>query len=572
MTTTNDDSTRVAHSANGNGPAILLPCGCTGPDSHICATPYGICSRCDDERRIVEGDSVKGAGLCDECWLEHEEKDRKSERRAEFDGLFREFHSEITGTITREVLANVPAELRAEAERDAIFSAGAARKARAKTETDKTHPVPTAHDHWARRHASDSNFSGAYKHVPGIGWHRWDGIVWTGGVNEILREHFDTVEGMYSDWLPGFTDAETKKAAFKALVSAANMPVAECTLKAMAAMPEFHANAGAFDADHRILVTPDGVMASDSMSLMKHAPERLVMRCTRGSWRKDKETGTRWAQFMREVFPTTDMHDFMRRLLGYIVFGHRDEHIFPIFAGPGGNGKSVMVDTLVYAMGDYASVASTDLILWSRNDRHPEEKMVLHGRRLVAASELPEGRRLNEALVKQITGSQEIRARHLYKSEISFPRTWVVTLDTNHVPRVDGTDEAIWQRIVLITFGQQFRGTEREEKGLGAKLRNNPDDVISWCATGWRDYCDGGMRIPNQVHEETWKYRNDQDYIGQFVKESRDSGLVSEMLASATSRFCGDFHDITARKLNKLLTDRGVNVGRGTGNVMVVRW
>ena len=134
-----------------------------------------------------------------------------------------------------------------------------------------------------------------------------------------------------------------------------------------------------------------------------------------------------------------------------------------------------MTDALVHALGDYASTASPDLLLWSRNDRHPTERMVLYGRRFVAASELPEGRRLNEALVKQITGSDRFRARYMFKDEIEFTRTWVATIDTNHKPRVDASDDAIWQRIIVIPFEQQFRGTGREEKGLLDTLKNDPD-------------------------------------------------------------------------------------------------
>ena len=205
---------------------------------------------------------------------------------------------------------------------------------------------PQAHDHWARHHARSGVFAGKFKHVPGIGWCRWDGMVWAvnGGEehdNEILREHMDAVQAMYHTDLLS-VPASQRQGMVRALISAANVPFTRNTLKAMAAMPVFHTEASAFDADTSILVTPAGVVRSQApWPVLPHDPSRLAMRCTRGSLNPELRHGTRWARFMQEVFPDAEMCAFMRRLLGYIVFGDRTEHIFPVFTGDGGNGKSV---------------------------------------------------------------------------------------------------------------------------------------------------------------------------------------------------------------------------------------
>jgi putative DNA primase/helicase len=456
--------------------------------------------------------------------------------------------------------APTPAELAEEVERDQGF--------------------PQAHDHWARKHAAGPAFAAKFKHVPGIGWCQWDGMIWAVNSgedhdNEILRQHMDAVQGMYHSDLPHIPETQ-RPGMLRALVSAANVPFAKNTLKAMAAMPVFHVDASAFDADTSILVTPKGVVNCESpWPLLPHDSSRLVMRCTRGSLGPGKKEGTRWAQFMAEVFPDPEMCAFMRRLLGYIVFGHRNEHIFPIFTGDGGNGKSVMVEALGWAMGEYASTAPAELLLWSKNDRHSEEKMVLFGRRLVAASELPEGRRLNEALVKQITGSANMSARELYSKRITFTRTWVPTLDTNHMPLINGTEDAIWDRVLKIPFEQRFRGTDREEKGLVAKLQDDPDAVISWCGEGWRDYREnGGLRLPEAVKAATAQYREGQDTLGAFIAEALQSSIPSEPLSEVKERYVrhSGVLGMSSRKMRDLLEARGSQVRAGSRNVTTVHW
>lgn len=430
----------------------------------------------------------------------------------------------------------------------------------------KRSAIPLAHDHWARIHAASDTFAGRYKHVPGIGWRRWDGISWADGTNEVQREHFDAVESGYK-MIPKMPE-ELREKMVGALIRAANVPYAENVLKAMASMPLFHADPSAFDSDTSLVVTPAGVIDTASMSVLPHDSSRLVMCCTRGSWRPEAEDGTRWAKFIQQCFPDADMHDFMRRLLGYIVFGHRNEHIFPIFCGEGGNGKSVMIDTLVYAMGDYGGTAPSELLLWAKNDRHPEEKMVLYGKRLVAASELPEGRRLNEALVKQITGSGVMSAREMYSKRIEFSRTWVPTLDTNHLPLINGTEDAIWDRLLKIQFDQKFRGTPREEKGLTERLQRQPDDVISWCAAGWRDYQKRGLDVPATVKSATSKYRSDSDTLSAWLAETREAGFKSELLKQARERYQGysGLNRLTSQRFREMLEAKGVQVEPGAHN------
>ena len=144
--------------------------------------------------------------------------------------------------------------------------------------------------------------------------------------NEVLRDHFDEVRNAYGAL--GYADRDSRGHLLSCIKRAEAVPFSKSVLEAMATMPVFHASADAFDADTSVLVTPDGVVNCESpWPLLPHSSARLVMRCTRGSLKPERRDGTRWAQFMREVFPDQEMHDFMRRLLGYIVFGHRREHV-----------------------------------------------------------------------------------------------------------------------------------------------------------------------------------------------------------------------------------------------------
>ncbi|MCW1002714.1 hypothetical protein OJ603_10885, partial [Streptococcus anginosus] len=69
----------------------------------------------------------------------------------------------------------------------------------------------------------------------------------------------------------------------------------------------------------------------------------------------------------------------------------------------------------------------------------------LEGSRMVISSEANEGNRLDEGLVKQLTGGDSIVARHLYGSEFEYTPTFKIFMATNHKPLIRGTDDGIWR-------------------------------------------------------------------------------------------------------------------------------
>src|SRR5262249_51176576 len=118
-----------------------------------------------------------------------------------------------------------------------------------------------------------------------------------------------------------------------------------------------------------------------------------------------------WERFLAEVFPGDPaLVGFLQRLLGRCLSGDVSEHVLPIFWGRGANGKPTLVNALLAVFGpDYAMKAPPDLIMVKRG-APPTERADLFGRRLVVAMETEEGARLAEALVKDLTGGDRIRA------------------------------------------------------------------------------------------------------------------------------------------------------------------
>src|SRR5690606_30840565 len=154
----------------------------------------------------------------------------------------------------------------------------------------------------------------------------------------------------------------------------------------------------------------------------------------------------------------------------YMLSGRRGEHLLPILWGSGANGKSTFLGALQAVLGDYASSAAPGLLIQKHGNEHPTALADLQGKRLVIVSETGESGRLNEEQVKALTGGDRITARRMRMDFYTFAPSHLLALQTNHRPRVAGTDEGIWRRLRLIPFAVTVP-PERRDPRLPEKLR-----------------------------------------------------------------------------------------------------
>src|ERR1019366_9088142 len=113
----------------------------------------------------------------------------------------------------------------------------------------------------------------------------------------------------------------------------------------------------------------------------------------------------------------------------------------------GSNGKSTLKEIVLGLLGEHGKPAPPRLLLATRHDEHPTAIADLHGRRLVVSHEVEDGLRLDEALVKELTGGDRLKARFMRQDYWDFRPTHKIWLACNHKPAIRGTDHGIWSRV-----------------------------------------------------------------------------------------------------------------------------
>ena len=290
--------------------------------------------------------------------------------------------------------------------------------------------------------------AGRFIWVAALGWLTWDGRRWADcsdvTVGEAVRAW--TLE-RFKD---AVTDLQAGKGDQAALDGWRNMLQATkeaAVIKLARGIVEHQADQ--LDADPDLINTPDGVVDPRTLETLAHDPALLMTRITSGSYRPGfKHPDWERAQ---EALPAEE-RAWIRTRVGQAMTGHRTpDGRLVVLQGSGENGKGVMfTDGAVPALGDYAGMTSAKLF---KAGEHSEEMATLHGKRLLVAEELAEGRSIDVAAMKRVQDVGRITARESNQARsLKMARSKLLSpLKTARLNLASSEKVASWNRASVST-------------------------------------------------------------------------------------------------------------------------
>lgn len=275
------------------------------------------------------------------------------------------------------------------------------------------------------------------------------------------------------------------------------------------------------DADPLLIGVANGVVNLVTGKLLPPDPTRYVTKQAAVSFVPDALC-PRWERFLMEIFADCpDMVNFIWKFAGYSITGLTREQVFAFLFGNGRNGKSTFIEPIYGILGEYSGRAGKNLIAKSSNGTNPEHEIAeLHGIRLLVACETAEGERLNENVIKDITGGDTLRGCRKYEHAFSFTPQCTMWIYGNYKPDIRGTDDGIWRRVRLIPFLRQFTGADMDPE-LRDTLDNERTGIFAWLVRGCLEWQNTGLRpLPSEVAEAVKAYREDSDTLKEFIDET----------------------------------------------------
>jgi len=213
---------------------------------------------------------------------------------------------------------------------------------------------------------------------------------------------------------------------------------------------------------------------------------------------------------------------FVQKAVGYSLSGSTDEQAFFFCYGDGANGKSVFLSVLERLAAQYAVRVPIQTLLkdqYANNGggEKPAPQLVkLRGARIALTSEMPKISRLNDELVKDLTGGDSISCRDMYAKPFTFQPQMKLWLYGNHKPEISPSDDGIWRRVRLIPFTQHIPQAERIT-GLDKQLFEELPGILRWAVDGFALWRKEGLKPPTAIEEANTAYREEEDTLAAFV-------------------------------------------------------
>ena len=239
----------------------------------------------------------------------------------------------------------------------------------------------------------------------------------------------------------------------------------------------------------------------------------------------------RWKNFLNDIFlGDKDLIHYVQKVIGYSLSGITSERTIFILWGTGSNGKSTFLKVIKKLMGSYGNVVISDALMQRKNP-NTHDLADLRGSRFVYATETDDGKKLNAALIKQLTGNDPVKTRFLYKEYFVYDPEFKAFLATNHKPEADSDDEALWKRIKLIPF--LFKPKMDEiDLNLYDRLIEEIPGILSWAIEGFQMWKNEGLNEPEKIIQATEEYRNESDSLQYFLNEFFEKNTDGEVLRS----------------------------------------
>jgi putative DNA primase/helicase len=429
------------------------------------------------------------------------------------------------------------------------------------------------------RHGNDLLYAYVWK-----GFLTWDGRRWapdeTGAAVRMVKE---TQSAFYREIAgklqkagdPGDDEAGKKRLAqLTAMLSHAkkwqDARRVAATLEMAKSEPGVPVLPADLDRDPMLLNVANGTLDLRTGRLRDHDRTDLLTKLAPVTYDPDA-TCPLWERFLERIMDgNADLITYLQRVVGYGLTGDVSEQAVWFLYGTGANGKSTFLATLLALLGDYGMQAVSELLMAKAHESHPTERADLFGKRFVCTIETEQGKHVAEALMKQLTGGDKVRARRMRQDFFEFEPTHKILLAANHKPVIRGTDHGCWRRVKMLPFTVTIPEAEKD-KHLADKLRAELSGILNWAVRGCRDWQEHGLGEPEEVKVATDAYRAEQDMISGFIAEcclvNAQARAKASALFDAYCAWSGDKYT-TQKAFGQRLREKGYEGKRGHGGAV----
>ena len=292
------------------------------------------------------------------------------------------------------------------------------------------------------------------------------------------------------------------------------------------------------DTNKYLMGFTNGVVDFSNKIFREGYPEDFITKTTKINYVPYDETNADFLktvveinEFFDKLFPIPDLNRYMRDHFASCLIGVNKNQTFNVYHGSGSNGKSIMTDLMSATLGEYKGTVPITLITEKRNGigAHSSELVALKGVRYAVMQEPSKGAKINEGVMKELTGGDPIQARALFRQSEIFESQFNLVVCTNNLFDIESNDDGTWRRIRKCDFVSKFADEGEtysddtkfvfiKDKGLKDKFPVMAPVFASMLVKRAFE-TDGIVEDCETVLIASSKYRKGQDHINAFISE-----------------------------------------------------
>lgn len=283
-----------------------------------------------------------------------------------------------------------------------------------------------------------------------------------------------------------------------------------------------------------------------------------------------------------ELEPHPTVLDYFQRLLGYGLTYEIFDKAFYVFSGISDSGKSHVLERMSMIFSERIGSCPREVFIRNPNEgNHQTHLGALEGKSLVYVSELEQGKSLNAAQIKALTGGDKMSIRKAYAKENYDLQVFCkCVVGTNEMPKMNGGDSGLMTRLRKIPFMENQVKKDPVERLKNQQMlqrletQDGINATFAWILEGaikvFAELEQGRTRIlpPHIVTCEGAEFLGDHDSFQHFLAERcevweegkgerKDYTFERSQLQNMYAVFCGDFSYTGEEKLHKsTLVDR----------------
>ena len=362
-------------------------------------------------------------------------------------------------------------------------------------------------------------------------WFCWNQGKWQQDETALVRRMNEARQGIAKDAAKK-TDEKLKKVLKAWHTQSGNSSRINAAINIAKAHTAVQRQSTIFDAEKHLLNVTNGIVDLKTAQLMAHDRNLFCANMTMAAYNPEAKCDLFLAT-LKKVLVDDGVIEWLQRWLGYCLTGDTSEKLFVIGYGVSNSAKSTIFETVAKVIGDYATTIEPRSLYSMENEGNsPRNDLAcLHNKRYVVAGESKHQCKLDEALVKKLTGGiDKIKARFLYEELFEFVPHYKVIIHTNHKPELSG-DDALWNRIRLIPFNISIPPSEIK-RGFEEQLKTEYDGILAWMVQGSKAWFERGLAENTVIAQATAGYKGECDAFESFCDNCLDFNTAEKVKSS----------------------------------------